>query len=156
MSFRTRPRSREVHLNVTPLIDVLFLFIIFFTLTSTFKRAGELELQLPESTTSESVTPDDRPELVELIATEDGRLYLEGHPVEMAELGARLRSLREGAPDRAITIQAEAGVRHEEVVRLLDRVRDAGFAGVGIGTHQVMAESPEEPPAGGPGRTGGR
>jgi hypothetical protein len=44
---------KQIDLNVTSLVDVLFLLLIFFTLTSTFKRAGEIELQLPKSTTGQ-------------------------------------------------------------------------------------------------------
>ena len=52
MVFRPRKSGKEVVLNMTPLIDVLFLLLIFFMLTGTFKRVGELELQLPDSSTS--------------------------------------------------------------------------------------------------------
>ena len=51
LSFRRKKRA-VIDLNVISLVDILFLLLIFFTLTSTFKRAGELDLQLPESTTA--------------------------------------------------------------------------------------------------------
>jgi biopolymer transport protein ExbD len=52
MVFRERRRTKSVDLNVTSLVDVLFLLLIFFMLTTTFKHAGELELNLPESSTA--------------------------------------------------------------------------------------------------------
>ncbi|MCP4548107.1 MAG: biopolymer transporter ExbD [bacterium] len=135
LNFGRGKKIREVTISLTPLIDVLFLFIIFFMLTGTFKRVGELELQLPDSSTAAAgATEQDVPQL-ELIATEDGRLLLDGAGIEMPQLKQLLvAALGEDAASH-ILIKAEAGVDHGEVVRLLDIVRDAGFAGVGIGTY---------------------
>ena len=136
MEFRPRKKHGQISLNVTPLIDVLFLLIIFFTLTSTFKRVGELELQLPDSSTANAVDPDRESHLVELIALEDGGLRLDGEMLETSELKARLLESRREDPEARVMIKAESGVDHGEVVLLLDIVRDAGFPGVGIGTHR--------------------
>jgi biopolymer transport protein ExbD len=134
MAFRSRRHRKEVTLNVTSLVDVLFLLLIFFMLTGTFKRAGELELQLPDSS---SATPADGTEAaqIELVITEDGRLLVDGAPVGFPQLKGRLESLRSADPGSRVMIKAEAGVQHGDVVRILDMVREAGFPGVGIGTH---------------------
>ena len=141
MVFRGRARDRQVNLNVTSLIDVLFLLLIFFMLTGTFKRAGELELRLPDSSTA-SLTQLEQSHQVELVATEDGKLILEGERVELAWLKSSLLDLRAEDPERGVMIKAEAGVRHGAVITLLDIVRESGFRGVGIGTYvQVAGES---------------
>jgi biopolymer transport protein ExbD len=134
MVFRQSRRNKGVDLNVTSLVDVLFLLLIFFMLASTFKRAGELELNLPESSTSGPVGVGAAAESVDLVLTEKGTLMLDGAPVTFETLPARLRALRERRPRAQIMIQAEASVAHGQVVRLLDAVRIAGFKGVGIGT----------------------
>ncbi len=134
MVFRERKRNRGVDLNVTSLIDVLFLLLIFFMLTSTFKRAGELELNLPESSTAPPAGVGAATEGVDLVLTEQGTLMLDGTPTTFDALPAALRTLREQRPGAQALIQAEAGVAHGQVVRLLDAVRTAGFRGVGIGT----------------------
>jgi biopolymer transport protein ExbD len=145
MVFRERRRNKSFELNVTSLIDVLFLMLIFFMLTSTFKRAGELELNLPESTTAQPAGPGDSPESASLVLTEKGTLMLDGAPVTFDALPARLRAVREQRPDAQIMIDAETGVPHGQVVRLLDAVRTAGFHGVGIGATSAN-------PAAAPGR----
>ena len=86
LAFRSRKGRRRAELSVTPLIDVLFLLIIFFTLTSTFRRVGELELRLPDAATAVLPTDTDEPHLVELIATEDGRLFVDGEMFKIADL----------------------------------------------------------------------
>ncbi|MBD3336210.1 MAG: hypothetical protein GF355_11905 [Candidatus Eisenbacteria bacterium] len=135
MAFRPRKARRQVNLNVTPLIDVLFLFIIFFVLTGTFKRIGEMELQLPEATTAAAAERDERAHEVELVATEAGATFVDGEAVPLPELKRRLAEILNRHPQSRVTIKAEEGVRHGRVVLLLDIVRDAGFPGVGIGTH---------------------
>ncbi|NNF06913.1 MAG: biopolymer transporter ExbD [Candidatus Eisenbacteria bacterium] len=133
MTFRAKKGRKEVHLNVTSLIDVLFLLLIFFMLTGTFKRAGELELKLPDSRTA--VTGDSDPLApVELVATEDGRVLLNGDTIPEADLVRALEGLLGVSPDGKVLLKAEEGVPHGRVVGLLDAVREAGFLGVSIAT----------------------
>ena len=134
LGFRERRRRMDLSLNVTSLIDVLFLLIIFFMLTGTFKRVGEMELRLPDSSTSETTASSSPDVDLEIVATEDGRILVDGTPVDPADLGARLREIRTEAPDRRAVLKAETDVVHGRVVALLDAVRSAGFPGVSIGT----------------------
>ena len=134
IAFRPRKQRRKVQLNMTSLIDVLFLLLIFFMLTGTFKRAGELELQLPDSTSSAPADGDSELRQVELALLEDGSVMLDGEAVEMEQLGGLLERLREQDQSASVMLKAEEGARHGDVVTLLDLVRGAGFAAVGIGT----------------------
>jgi biopolymer transport protein ExbD len=141
LAFQERKGKHEVTLNVTPLIDVLFLLIIFFTLTSTFKRAGELELRLPESSTAAPHLPDPELHQIEIVVTDDERLFVDDVRIDIDELETRLRTALEENPDAQVVIKAEEDVRHAEVVDLLDLVRDVGFPGVAIGTELKSLES---------------
>jgi biopolymer transport protein ExbD len=133
VAFRRRKRA-VVDLNVISLVDILFLLLIFFTLTSTFKRAGELDLQLPESTTAGPARgAPNQPAPLDLVLTAQGTLLLDGAPTSFEALPQELRAVREAQPDRPVVIEAETDVDHGQVVRLLDAVRTAGFTGVGIG-----------------------
>jgi len=133
--FRVRKPRKQVDLNVVSLVDVLFLLLIFFMLTSTFKRAGEIELKLPKSSTAAPThsAASDKP--VDLVLTEQGTLMLDGSPTTFEKLVPALRALHERAPDGQVMIEAEETVPHGQVVRLLDAVRTAGFRGVGIAVH---------------------
>jgi len=139
MVFRESRRNKGVDLNVTSLVDVLFLLLIFFMLASTFKRAGELDLNLPESSTAGPTGAGAAAESVDLVLTEKGTLMLDGAAVTFETLPQRLRTVRERRPRAQIMIQAETSVAHGQVVRLLDAVRTAGFTGVGIGTTTTKA-----------------
>ena len=142
MVFKTRKR-KQVALNVTPLIDVLFLLLIFFMITGTFKRAGELELRLPESSTSTPSVGEIEAQEVELVLTEGGTLLLDGENVELPQLKRRLEAIHTEDSEKRVMIKAESGVQHWEVVRLLDIVREAGFPGVGLGTHLMPSQEEE-------------
>ncbi len=134
LRFRPAKQRERITLSVTPLIDVLFLLIIFFMLTGTFKRVAELELRLPESSTAELSARQEDPLQVELVVTEDGRLLIGGEPVALEDLGERLRIILTNRSESSIVLKAESGVEHGRVVALLDVIREAGFSGVGIGT----------------------
>jgi len=134
--FRARKQRKQVDLNVVSLVDVLFLLLIFFMLTSTFKRAGELDLKLPKSSTAaptHSAGAGDKP--VDIVLTEQGTLMLDGSATTFDKLLPALRSLHERQPDGQVMIEAEEAVPHGQVVKLLDAVRTAGFRGVGIAVH---------------------
>lgn len=139
--FRERRRRPQVDLNVTSLVDVLFLLLIFFTLTSTFKRAGELELKLPKSTTASPGGSGGSPKPVELVLTDHGTLLLDGAPTTFEQLLPKLSAAHQRQPDGQVMIEAEENVSHGQVVRLLDAVRAAGFKGVGIGVRSTEAAS---------------
>jgi biopolymer transport protein ExbD len=135
VQFRPRKQRKQVDLNVVSLVDVLFLLLIFFMLTSTFKRAGELELKLPKSSTAAPTRSAANDKPVELVLTEHGTLMLDGSPTTFEKLLPGLRALHEHAPDGQVMIEAEEAVPHGQVVKLLDAVRTAGFKGVGIAVH---------------------
>jgi biopolymer transport protein ExbD len=146
MAFRERRARKQVQLNVTSLIDVLFLLLIFFMITGTFKRVGELELSLPESSTSTPAGEGAGSRQAELILAGDGTLKLEGAEVLLPELKARLQALLAADPGSGILIKAETHVEHGDVVRLLDIVREAGFPGVGLGTEITPPAGEATPP----------
>ena len=144
MVFRPRKERKQVQLNVTSLVDVLFLLLIFFMLTGTFKRVGELELRLPPSSTAAPAARDE-PREVEVVLTGDGVLLLGQERIAMSELKGRLQAILEEDPASRVTVKAEEDVVHGQVIRLVDIVREAGFEGLGIGTSLGPPEAPQGP-----------
>ncbi|RKZ16731.1 biopolymer transporter ExbD [bacterium] len=136
-SFRRNPR-RRVSINLTSLIDVLFLLLIFFMLTSTFRRAGEMELELATSSTAAAseATPENAP--LEVAMLRDGTVRFGGQVVaDDEELLRVLSAAHEADAGRGILLNAEAEARHADVVRLIDIVREAGYGGLSLGTEIV-------------------
>lgn len=121
LNLRPRPRRRPV-LNVTSLIDVLFLLLIFLMVSSTFLEHPAIELDLPQASTSEPVRVDS----VRLAIPEDGRLLLDGEEVGPAVLGERLREAAAGNPELLLILQADRGSDYGRVIEALDAAREAG------------------------------
>jgi biopolymer transport protein ExbD len=135
MVFRTYTRRRRITmLNVISLVDVLFVLVLFFVLTTTFRRHGELKLDLPKSTTAVAAGAGESQQQSELVLLADGAVMLDGKATEQSALPARLAQIAGRASGQRILIKAESGARHGDVVHLLDLVREAGFAGVSVGT----------------------
>ena len=133
-SFRKRPR-RRVSINLTSLIDVLFLLLIFLMLTSTFRRAGEMDLELAASSTASAAEATSSAEPVEVAMLADGTVRYEGQVVTDDEQLLRILSDAHAAdPDRGVLLNAEAESRHADVVRLIDIVRESGYGGLSLGT----------------------
>jgi biopolymer transport protein ExbD len=133
-----RGNRRRVLINLTSLIDVLFLLLIFLMLTSTFRRAGEMDLELATSSTaaaaevSRTVTP------MEIAMLADGSVLYEGREIDDdEELLQLLSNAHAEDPDRGVLLNAEAEARHADVVRLIDIVREAGYGGLSLGTEIV-------------------
>lgn len=132
--FRPSRRRRRVSLNLTSLIDVLFLLLIFFMLTSTFRQVGEMELELPESSTSSPAPAGQEVKPTEVVLRADGSVLLDGEAIDQEQLVQRLRERVAAREDARVMLNAEADARHADVVRLIDIVREVGFAGLSLGT----------------------
>ena len=117
-----RPGNLQVAINVAPLVDVVFLLVIFFAVTTTFLETAGLELELPES----SSTAPREPSHIIVQLTEQGELMLDGETVELTALSGQLSDLIGEQADRAVVLQADGNARHESVVQIMDAIRAAG------------------------------
>jgi biopolymer transport protein ExbD len=115
-------------INVTSLIDVMFLLLIFFMVTSTFKNQPAINLVLPRAASAEDspITP------VVLYLTADGTVYLNDKVLPPAELGPALKRIGAATGDQRIVVRADARAAHGDVVRLIDLVKESGFTRVSL------------------------
>ena len=133
MKFR-RQSQQEVSVNLTPLIDVVFLLLIFFMVSTTFTRETELQIDLPEA---EGTKAEQEAELIEVEISADGVYSINGERlegVERAALNERIQSVADGNTDLPFIITADADARHELVVRAMDVAGSLGFTGLSIST----------------------
>ncbi|MGK0673299.1 MAG: biopolymer transporter ExbD [Halothiobacillaceae bacterium] len=131
MNFRSRRRD-EVGLDLTPLIDVVFLLLLFFMLTTTFVQTTRLEVDLPEAGQGKGVERKMEPWVIEIDAA--GRYALNGKVVEAEQLAARLRATPGLSKNTQLLIRADGRAAHQSVVRALDAARAAGLVHVGLAT----------------------
>ncbi|RMD97125.1 MAG: biopolymer transporter ExbD [Calditrichaeota bacterium] len=115
-------RRRKPVINITSLIDVLFLLLIFMMISSTFLEQPGMKLDLPKA---ESAEIGEKKELT-IYVTSQGELFLNSDPVSIDQLKEVLEKKVPGAPDKALTLKADAEATHGMVVRVMDIARLAG------------------------------
>jgi biopolymer transport protein ExbD len=132
-----RQHKEELNLNLTPLIDIVFLLLIFFMVTTTFTKENHLAIQLPEAQGEVVDAPD---KLVEVIIDKDGQYSVNGQRLISAKLLTLKQAIEKVSQgDRALpfVITADALTPHESVVRAMDAAGQLGFARLSITSKQA-------------------
>jgi len=128
VKFRAEKKSRGLILNVTSLIDVMFLLLIFFMVTSTFKNQLAINLVLPRSSTAtETVSTP-----TVLYLTAEGRVYLNDVLMEQEDLPRELERLQAATGDDRLVMSADQDANHGDVVELIDIIKNSGYTRVSI------------------------
>lgn len=120
---------------MAPMIDMVFLLLVFFMCVSSLSQAGHrVELDLPESTASE--TPKDLSNRIILSIQKDGTVYLGGAKVDAGGLEARLRALRQRFPEIKLRIRADQATEFSQVKTAMSAASSAGISDYIYGTIQ--------------------
>jgi biopolymer transport protein ExbD len=133
VKFRRKQRV-ETGIDITPLIDVVFLMLIFFMVSTTFTREAHLQLTLPEA---EATPVDEREQRLELLVAATGMFSLNGKTLVNSRIETVMAALREassGDTTQPLTITADAKTPHELVVRAMDAAGRLGFSRLSITT----------------------
>ncbi len=136
MRFRERPR-RKVLINITSLIDVLFLLLIFFIVSSTFLEQAGMKLDLPPA---KSFAVEEQKELIVHISPR-GELFLGEAPVSLDSLRAHLEAKMAEDPERPLVLRADKEATHGRVVEVMDVAKQAGVRKIVIATRVAQNRS---------------
>lgn len=137
MKFQRQNRE-EVSVNLTPLIDVVFLLLIFFMVSTTFTKESHLEIDLPEA--SQESSSQDLPKAIEILIDEEGQYSVNGLPlVNTQEKTLRQAILKLIVDDKKppLIITADAKTPHQFVVAAMDVSGRLGFEKLSITTKQT-------------------
>ncbi len=121
-------------LNMTSLIDVVFLLLIFFMVTTTFEKQAKLKIQLPEAT--EKVNPQAQEQIV-ISISQKGSIYVNNNELlnsKYSSIAGSLKQILKGDEKPPIVIRADADAAHKHVVTVMDVLADMGFTSVSIAT----------------------
>ena len=119
-------------INLIPLIDVLLLIIIFFMVTTTFKLAPGISLDLPSSSTSHNVQSS----VLSIVAVSDSEIYVDKTRTDLPGLPALIK-MRLGSGDSAgikATVEGDRNASYQLMVSVLDALRQGGVDSVGLRT----------------------
>lgn len=126
MLYRPERRRNSILVDLSPLIDVVFLLLIFFMVSTQFKDDHGLDLSLPgaESRTTEKA------ELLTVAINKEGAVAVDGEQVQMTQLKARIEALLPDYEKKAVVFKVDKSVEHGKVVEAMDLARQAGAEAV--------------------------
>jgi len=133
-----RPRSRP-DIQMSPLIDVIFLLLLFYAVTTQFVTDERLKLELPEAKTAEDAGRglEEAPPVV--IVAADGTVWIDDQLVAEEDLEGRIQAIVERAPEGAVILKGDKEADYGVVVHVLDIARSVGAKAI-----QMSAERPPE------------
>ncbi len=133
MNFRNKKQfSNGGGINITPLIDVVFILLLFFAVTTSFITTSSIKVDLPKAK-GEAV---EQKKNIRIAVDNKGLLYLEGNKINDSELEGKLSLLKESNPDALIVIEADEKALHGKVIFVMDTARSVDFIRFAIATEE--------------------
>ena len=133
MKFRDTSSQQGAELELAPMIDVVFLLLIFFIVTWQFARfERDMDISVPAAEEAENT---DR-QTGEIIVNErsDGSIILNGRDVSEPELLTKLQSISEAYPDQAVILRGSSDTDFQSIINVLDQIKKAGIWNVAFAT----------------------
>ncbi|MEM1348025.1 MAG: biopolymer transporter ExbD [Myxococcota bacterium] len=135
MKFRKRP-SDEQQVDISPLIDMVFILLIFFMVSTTFVKDMQLELERPGAA---SATPAST-KSIRVYIDASANTYLDGNPVRPWMLQSRVRDLLRGGADGSVLVIVDRRVPSERLLEVVDQCRLGGASDVGVATEREVGQ----------------
>jgi biopolymer transport protein ExbD len=130
MAFARRKRE-EPRVDLTPMVDVVFLLLIFFMISTTFVETPGISVQLPESSSQRDIQ---MPEELKVQLSLAGDIFIGEEQLSLDELRLRLAGYGTKAREMNFALYADREARHGRVVQIMDLAREAGFGKLAIAT----------------------
>ncbi len=133
MNFRSTKIEEDANINLTPLIDVVFLLLIFFMVSTTFDTTSQLKINLPEARQEQAAAP---PEKIDLLIDEKGNFFINSRELlnnRSGTLKAALEQIMAGNT-LPVVIQSDADSPVQSLVTAMDVVGQLGLPQVSIAT----------------------
>lgn len=125
-------RTQHASLNLTPLVDMVFLLLMFFLLTTQFIEEDGIGVRLPTATSP----MDAKPEHITIVLTGSGDLYLDGQRLTETELAPRLREVM--GQDTTVMLRGDRTVQLQKAITVMEQAKLAGAAHIVVATeHEV-------------------
>ena len=129
----TQAAEDEKDVNVTPLLDIVFIMLIFFIVTSTFVKEPGIEIERPDAV---SATERKLASIIVAISDQD-EIWINKEPVALEEVKAVVEQLRRENPKGTAVVQADAKSKTRLLVEVVEQIRDTGITDVAVSTEDV-------------------
>ena len=129
MQFKEK-KQKSIGINITSLIDVMFILIIFFMVSSSFVEQPGMKLDLPATKSQEVARVDN----LILYVSEAGDIFLNEQPVSMDSLALVIESTIPNVKEKTLVLKADKSAKHGVIVRIMDIAKQSGLEKLVIGT----------------------
>jgi biopolymer transport protein ExbD len=123
-----RVTEDDSEINLTPMLDVTFIMLIFFIVTSSFVKEAGIDVNKPAAATAET---KERGNILVAI-TDSGQIWIDKRPVDVRAVRANIERLHAENPQGSVVIQADENSKNGLLVKVMDAAREAGVSNVSI------------------------
>jgi len=125
-------QEKEGQIDISPLIDMVFILLIFFMVTTTFVKDMKLELDRPSAASSAAASTKS----IRVFIDQFGDIYVDNQPVRIYSLQSKLRDMLRLSTDKTVLVVTDETVQAKLVLEVIDQSRLAGATDVGVATEQ--------------------
>lgn len=128
MAIRTRKKADDAELDMTPMLDIVFIMLIFFIVTSSFVKTAGIEINPPSASSAEQQENVN----IFIAVSADGEIWLDNREVDIRSVRSLVSRLHADSPDSAVVVEADKNSKTEQLMQVLDQVRQAGVSNVAV------------------------
>ena len=132
MRRRRTQNDEETAIDMTPMLDIVFIMLIFFIVTTSFVKEAGVDINRPAASTGKKT---DSKSLVVAIA-KDGAVYIDGSQIDVQAVRPLVESLRAQDPESAVMVQADDASRTGALIQVMDQIRAAGVTKISVATQK--------------------
>lgn len=129
MRYRDRG-SKEQGIDISPLIDMVFILLIFFMVSTTFVKDMKVDIDRPQASSSTTAST----KAIRLYIDKAGETFLNGESIRVWVIQSRLRDLLKGSTNKSVLVVTDEIVPSRRLVEVVDQARLAGASDVGVAT----------------------
>ena len=122
--------AEEQGVDISPLIDMVFILLIFFMVSTTFVKDMDLDISRPKASSAKASST----KAIRLFIAKDGNTYLDGQPVRVWMIQSRVRDLLKSGTSDAVLVVTDEDVPSRRLIEVVDQARLAGATDVGVAT----------------------
>ena len=126
---RRRRAAEDADINITPLLDIVFILLIFFIVTTSFVKELGVAMNRPSKA---PVTEEERSEVISVRLTERREILVDDRPIELGAVRANIEAGLASKPDASVVVIADRASDAGLLVRVVDQARVAGAQGVSL------------------------
>ena len=127
-------QNSESEIDMTPMLDIVFIMLIFFIVSTTFVKEAGVEINRPAATTAEQQESTG----IMVAVTSEGLIWLEGNQTDVRMIRPKLERLKVEQPDVSVLVQADENAKTGVLIKVMDQIKLAGIEQVAVAAKQAQ------------------